>query len=441
MKNKISILYCWMFCAALHAQVVMPNASPYQTAGTVNCANSTCHGSVTPWAGSPVLHNEYTTWLRLDKHAKAYSVLLSEQARQIVQNLDLKLPAWQTQTCLDCHANNPPAELKGVRHILSEGVDCEACHGPAGKWLATHVEPGTSHQDNIRNGMYPIDRPVPQARLCLSCHFGDESRFVTHRMMAAGHPRLSFEIDMFAALQPVHYRTGADSVTGKSAVDNVKVWAIGQALASQQLLRIFSDPTRGRDGLFPELVLFDCNSCHHPMNVRQFSPRLGNGPGRIHLNDSNLLMLRAIVAVLDPSHAAGFDEKLAQLHQAIAGGKSSDQDAVTIAKQLSDVINNIIVQIEMIPVDTGMLKAILNELMNDSSVKNYADYAGAEQAYMSVSSLISSLNKRGALKNVADINVHLKSLRVTLSQDEKYNPDAFKSALISLRLALLGKEN
>jgi hypothetical protein len=441
MRNAILILFYCLWCTATHASAVLPDASPYQTVGTVNCASSTCHGLVVPRSTSRILQNEYTTWLRLDKHAKAYSALLSEQSRQIVQNLDLKQPAWQIKVCLDCHANNAPAELKGQRHILSDGVGCEACHGPAAKWLATHTMPGTTHQDNINNGMYPVDRPVAQAKLCLSCHFGDEDRFVTHRMMAAGHPRLSFEIDMFDALQPPHYRTNGDSVAGKGAADSVTVWAIGQALASQQLLRIFSDPTIGRDGLFPELVLFDCNACHHPMSMRQSSTRLGNGPGRVHLNDSNLLMLRAIVAVIEPAHIGEFDEKIAQLHHAIAGNKPSGQDAVTIAKQLCAAIDGIIIQIEMKPPDVTILNAVLNELMNEASIKNYSDYAGAEQAYMSVSSLISSLNKRRVLKNVAEINLHLTALRATLAHDEKYNPEAFKSAFIGLRLALFGKES
>ena len=48
----------------------------------------------------------------------------------------------------------------------------------------------------------------------------------------------------------------------------MKVWAIGQALAVAEMMKMLADPERGRDGLFPELVLFDCHACHHPMSRR-----------------------------------------------------------------------------------------------------------------------------------------------------------------------------
>ena len=52
--------------------------------------------------------------------------------------------------------------------------------------------------------------PVERARLCLSCHFGDPLRFANHRIMGAGHPRMSFELDTFTALQPAHFKVDAD---------------------------------------------------------------------------------------------------------------------------------------------------------------------------------------------------------------------------------------
>ena len=45
---------------------------------------------------------------------------------------------------------------------------------------------------------------------CLSCHFGDETKFVTHRLMGAGHPRLSFELDTFTAIEPAHFDVDDD---------------------------------------------------------------------------------------------------------------------------------------------------------------------------------------------------------------------------------------
>jgi hypothetical protein len=134
---------------------------------------------------------------------------------------------------------------------------------------------------------------------------------------------LSFELDTFAQLAPAHYKIDDDWRQRKGDYDSVRLWAIGQALASKNQLDALTDPKRGRDGLFPELALFDCHSCHHPMSDKKWTPRLGVGPGRMRLNDSNLLMLRAIVRATDPANANAFSAQVAQLHQAVAGNNAS----------------------------------------------------------------------------------------------------------------------
>jgi hypothetical protein len=58
--------------------------------------------------------------------------------------------------------------------------------------------------------MYPTEQPEVRAKLCLSCHFGTEDKFATHRIMGAGHPRISFELDTFTEIQPAHFRVDED---------------------------------------------------------------------------------------------------------------------------------------------------------------------------------------------------------------------------------------
>ena len=405
-----SVLLLGILCSSwVLADTPLPNMSSAHTVGTVNCASSTCHGAITPWEDTPVLQNEYTTWLRLDKHARAYNVLLNEKSRKIAKNLALKQPANEAKICLDCHAHNPAPALRGERYVVAEGVGCEACHGPAEKWITSHTVPGTTHEDNVKNGLYPTNRPVAQAKLCLSCHFGDENRFVTHRIMGAGHPRISFELETFSAL------------------------------ASRQLIETLADPKRGHDGLFPELVLFDCNSCHHPMSEQKYSPRLGVGPGRMHLNDSNLLMLRAIVSVVDPVNANAFNAQVAELHRAIAGtanagaGTSATEDPILLAKKLSGTITNYIDMFDTRHFDAGVLRSVLKALISEPNVGNYTDYAGAEQLYLSVSGLASSLSKQGGLKSIPEINRSLTRLRNVLANEEKYNAAAFSTELAGFR--------
>src|SRR5258706_1752507 len=128
----------------------LPYEAKGQHLGVVNCASSLCHGSVSSWKDSNILQNEYVTWSRVDKHStKAYQVLLNERSQRIARNLGLKEPAHQAKVCLDCHTHNPPAALRGERFRAGDGVSCEACHGPAEKWIDTHVAAGATHADNI----------------------------------------------------------------------------------------------------------------------------------------------------------------------------------------------------------------------------------------------------------------------------------------------------
>ena len=166
--------------------------------GVKSCSGDNCHGAVKPAEHSAVMQNEYLIWSqetdkdRVDKHHRAYAVLGDERGIRIARNLGLP-DAVTAEICLNCHADNVPETRRGPRFEISDGVGCETCHGAAEKWLGVHLS-GAGHKANLDAGLYPTENPVARAEKCLSCHFGDpsdESRFVTHRLMGAGHPRLS----------------------------------------------------------------------------------------------------------------------------------------------------------------------------------------------------------------------------------------------------------
>lgn len=412
----------------------MPNMSHDTTMGSASCANSLCHGSITPWNHSRVLQNEYTTWSRLDQHTQTYQVLLSDQSKRIAKNLGLDKPAHESKACLDCHAHNPPAAQRGERFVQSEGVGCEACHGPSGRWLKSHANEGQPHAQNVANGLYPIDQPVAQAKLCLSCHYGDQNRSVNHRMMAAGHPRLSFELQTFSAIEPSHVRTDDEWHQRKGHYNPIKVWATGQIVASQQLLQNFADPKLGHDGIFPELVLFECNACHHPMTQKKWTPRLGVGTGRLRLNDSNLLMVRALVRVFDPVSAPELSRNIYRLHQSISGnGDSSGKSPQEIALELSAYLERYHAIIEKQKLASPDLLRVMGAVLDEAVAGDLSDYAGAEQAYMAVADVLFSLAKSGEIKSPAEINNQLAELRKTLRKSEEFQPKVFADRLAALR--------
>jgi hypothetical protein len=424
------------FSASSAFLLVWAQPLPYQAnakhLGVVNCANSLCHGSITKWKDSPVLQNEYVTWSRVDKHAtKAYRVLFEDRSKRIAKNLGLKQAPHEAKICVDCHAHNPPPALRGERFKLEDGVSCEACHGPAEKWIEGHVATGATHAKNLANGLYPTSEPAAQARLCLSCHFGNRDKFVTHRMMGAGHPRMSFELETFAQTQPPHFVIDDAWQKRKREWDGVQVWAIGQALAAGELLDVLLDPKRSRDGLFPELVVFDCHACHHPMSDLRWIPRHGIGPGRIRLNDANFLMLRQIGRIaLPPAEARALEGRIVMLHRAVAG---EGGDAIEEAKALRTALDPVVTQLSKRRFGAEDLRAMLAGLVEDGLNGEYRDYAGAEQATMAIGTLLNFLAKRGELRDVRAANAALDVLHQTVRDDEKFQPARFSSALARLR--------
>lgn len=412
--------------------IKLPDHVADKSLGVASCANSLCHGAVESWKESPILQNEYVTWSRSDKHARAQAVLRNPLSREIATKLGLKQPPEKAALCLDCHAHNTPPERRKAGFVLADGVGCEACHGPAERWISHHVEPKASHAQNVANGLYPLNDPVARARLCLSCHLGNEDKFVSHRMMAAGHPRMSFELDTFTQIQPAHFRIDADWQQRKGSWEPVRAWAIGQTVAAQEQLKLLKSPKRGHSGLFPELALFDCHACHHPMSERRnTASRLGAGPGAMRLNDASLLMVSQISRHLNVDGGAAIARQVSELHAAIASG----DDSLLRASALEETLDKLVERIRRTDFSTRDMQAILAGLINDGLAGQFRDYQGAEQTTMAVQGLVVALTRQGVLRTAA-VRPSMQRLMASVAHDEKYRPAEFERALLDLKRSL-----
>lgn len=431
-RALIALVAACALGSALAAPPPLPYEARGRSLGVASCANSLCHGSVEPWENSRVLQNEYVIWSRDDRHARAYATLLSERSASIVRKLGLREPAHEAAVCLDCHANNVPRARRSPGFTLSDGIGCEACHGPAERWIRSHVDPSVKRPANLARGLYPVWEPVARTRLCQSCHFGNAQKLVTHRMMAAGHPRLSFEIDTFVHIQPAHYGRGAPGAEGLAY--GVRNWAIGQALAAEELLGLLVHPTRGRDGLFPELVLFDCHACHHRMSdQRNAGARLGIAPGAVRLNDSNLIMLRQIVRRIDARAGESLALGIERLYAAIGGG----DDALAQARRVRQAIQELVPKISAHRFSGEDLRGIVLGLIDDGLRGQYSDYQGAEQAAMALQAVADFMARRGML-TAAAVKPAMGGLMAAVANDEDYKVERFAHALRELRVAIGG---
>ena len=409
---------------------------PYQSAdmsvGAGSCASATCHGTTVPWQNTAIFHNEFTEWANQDAHAQAYKTLEGKAALQIAKKLNLSDAPSQSAVCLNCHSHNISPTTQGKQFNISEGVGCEACHGPAGRWLAPHRAPDATHAKNLTLGMYSNNNAIERATLCVSCHVGNERNQITHRIMAAGHPRLSFEITTFSALGQTHYQIANAPHSAKNTnADSIKLWAIGQALASQQLLETLADPKRGRNGLFPELTLYDCHSCHHVMSGLKATHASSIGKGKLQLNNSNLVMLRTIVRLVAPEQAGAFDDKVAALQQSAAGMSDGKSSVAQQARALSHSVQLQTALIEQYDFDEQSLAQLLTILTEQTT--RYRDYADAEQAYMAIASLVTYAKDQAGWENSQPVHDQMIRLRSTLADEARYQPEIFAAQLAELR--------
>jgi hypothetical protein len=413
------------------AAQAVPQYAPNRHLGVETCKASGCHEPVPAGrAGNPnIAQNEYSIWSQRDRHASAYKVLFNERSRRIARNLGLGA-AHEAKICVDCHAHNPPADRRGPQFKVSDGVSCEACHGGAEQWLGPHIFAGGNRQQSISAGLYPTEEPVRRAKLCLSCHFGDANKWITHRIMGAGHPQLRFELDTYTAIEPAHYKVDEDYVKRKPrGLNGVQVWAVGQAMAVSELMAAVADPRRNRDGIFPELVLFDCQSCHHAMSNLRWSARASTGlkPGIPRITDANIIMLRVAAERAAPSLAAQLKERSLRLHQASTQGMEATAAAARALKETADGLVSAFAGRGFGRDDAqALMMGLLDEGLRRGEL---IDFTAAEQATLALGTLMIATGRSGELRQAHD-----RLLALTLS-DDNFRPDSFRAALAQFQAA------
>ena len=249
-----------------------PSSAPPMFVGTASCAAAACHNANGPRGA---WRSEYTTWAAHDPHARAYEVLFNETSRRIIRNLGPGTePAEKNALCLNCHVAADVADLgttvrgrpRHERFAPEDGVGCEACHGAAEKWLSRHYEPGwrdLTPEQKAAYGMRNTKNLAWRADACAECHVGSGDRDVNHDLIAAGHPRLIFELNAYHARLPKHWDVRKD--TQRYPDFNARLWAIGQAASSRAALGLLRHRAATESKPWPEFAEFDCFACHHDL--------------------------------------------------------------------------------------------------------------------------------------------------------------------------------
>jgi len=385
--------------------------------GVATCATSQCHGKSRAVEDRNVQLDEYTIWIDGDRHSIAYRTLESEESRTMARKLGLEDPT-QDALCLDCHADNVPAALQGPRFRVEEGVGCEGCHGGSGRWIETHTSSSTTHAENLAAGMVATERADVRAEVCLSCHLGTTDKFATHRIMAAGHPRLSFELELFTANQPAHYTVDADYIERKGRIATHRLWLIGQIEQLRQSLEVSRVLLDTGGGALPELALFDCHSCHHPMDDLRWTRRRADGlePGSLRLHLPNMVVLKAVAGAFGEGElvTALRDAHRAALRGAQSGRAAFDAAAARLLETLDVAAAG-----WSRPMDVADVARIRLALLEAAADDQASDYAEAEQVYFGFESLCHALDE------IERCGPGLDSLFETVADERSYRPSAF----------------
>jgi len=422
---------------------------PQKYIGPGSCAATSCHGSVTPIAGSRVLQNEYSTWIVKDKHSHAYQALTSDIGERIARILKLNTRAEESPKCLTCHALYTTPEQRGRAFEISEGVSCESCHGPASAWLGPHTTRDWPYERSLALGMHDTRDVVHRAEKCLECHLGTREKFVDHEMIAAGHPDLFFELDSFSAVMPRHWKTPRESEPGKPVEDaawtGVRDWSTGQAVQLRAELERLTWRAKGerfdKKDVWPEYSELSCFACHHALGPAKGSWRQEHGyagrrPGDPAWNVSRYVVFRLLAKQVDPGGAEELDRRLTEVDHEMSK-LNPDRGAVSAsATAASPVAQKFAQRLATMPYDQALVLRLLQEISGDADTIALADERAAEQAAMAVDSLYIAYSKDAKPANAAEVRAGINELFQQLENPSAYNADQFAASLRRVRSLL-----
>lgn len=317
--NLIRQIACGAVSVAALLAVDAPATSAQSPAltGVASCTAAGCHGAAHP---DSVVGSEYNVWIADDPHARAYNVLFEPESARMIRLLDGKpagapVAPHEDNRCLVCHSMTHWQPVDPQLDIVTDGVSCEACHGPAEQWLAVHYEPEFLATDGatreIEYGFWDTDSLSRRAAICADCHVGSPGRDVNHDLIASGHPRLQFEMGAYFHALPKHWDDAKDRSRLGPEFDAV-VWAVGQATTSQAALELLA--ARAAEGrIWPEFAEWSCAACHHDLRdetaqQERLAEESGLSGRRIAWNDWNHHFTRRYLA--EVAQVLGVDDEL-----------------------------------------------------------------------------------------------------------------------------------
>ncbi len=427
------------------------SANEYAYVGAESCSGGPCHGNTTKRMKLSIDQTEWQTWRDQDRHTRAYKVLLEPDGKRMAKNLGIDKPE-EAPRCLVCHAVVVEEKLQGAYYDPTEGVTCEACHGPAEGYLGPHFQKGWEEKKKIDPlGMYDTKNLHTRAEKCLACHLGvDNNKIVDHELIGAGHPRLPFELDIYSTRMPAHWR--APEKPKEKALLGMRSWAVGQAVALHNQLQLLHSDQRSRIGVWPDFIHYDCHSCHHPIvprldkspigksNVRLLTDEekklqhwrvkdYGGKPGRLVWNSANYTVFRLVVHQAAPEKGKRLDTLITRFHDSLTGKKGTTPEGFKknlneLAKLTGELVG-LFAKYEMTQRQAVLLMRTISGA--GRAIAN-AGYQSAEQAVFSLGSLFENYRETaGAFPEETPVQELIDTLYKDLKNMRSFDRVRFES--------------
>lgn len=247
-----------------------------------------------------------TIWSTDDPHAQAAETLLGENSFRMVQRLLSDMSSEQSvedmssvnqnyyqvleKRCVGCHTTPIGMDNDDTRRRLERngltGVTCEACHGAAARWLDPHVSTewaAVPASVKLESYGFQNTRELPtRASICLECHQGPRRDphkglyEVDHELIAAGHPRLMFELRTALLQLPAHWDRESDRARNAGAQFDFDAWWCGQREQAARLLnrgRMQNEPRSAFARPNFDYAQLDCFACHRKLRVESAGSR------------------------------------------------------------------------------------------------------------------------------------------------------------------------
>jgi hypothetical protein len=187
--------------------------------------------------------------------------------------------------------------MKATAWLNSDGVGCESCHGASDRYLGAHTTGAWTAKSRGEKedqwGLWNTKDLARRALICAGCHVGEHSslglavRDVNHDLIAAGHPRLNFELSAYLENTPSHWdekdeNAGQADPHGRAANFPARAWSIGRLTTIKAALALLEKRVADAEALpeplaergsaaarsaarWPEFTEYGCFSCHHDL--------------------------------------------------------------------------------------------------------------------------------------------------------------------------------